>query len=192
MSINKKIIALCLLVAASAFASPKADPVSEVRRHDEELQAMLKRYNPSDKSQQDSLKQMINGMFSFPELGKRALGKTWATLKKPQQDSFVAVFRRMVENSSIKRLESYRADSTKYSPVVGKGDKTVVTAKVFNKGKSSKVVYKLFPEGDTWKAWDLVLDEVSSLRSYRDQFSTIVAKEGFDGLMKRLRKNAGA
>ncbi len=192
MSIKKKIIAVSLVFAASVFALPKADPVSEVRRHDEELQAMLKRYNSADKSQQDSLKKLINGMFSFNELGKRALGKTWATLKKPQQDSFVAVFRRMVENTSIKRLESYRADSTKYSPVVGSGDKTVLTAKVFNKGKSSKVVYKLFPEGNTWKAWDLVLDEVSSLRSYKDQFATIVGKEGFDGLMKRLRKNTGA
>jgi len=188
----KKIIAVSLVFAASVFASPKADPVTEVRRHDEELQAMLKRYNSADKSQQDSLKKLINGMFSFNELGKRALGKTWATLKKPQQDSFVVVFRRMVENTSIKRLESYRADSTKYSPVVGSGDKTVVTAMVFNKGKSSKVVYKLFPEGNTWKAWDLVLDEVSSLRSYKDQFTTIVGKEGFDGLMKRLRKNTGA
>ena len=76
--------------------------------------------------------------------------------------------------------------------MTGSGDKTVVTATVFNKGKSSKVVYKLFQDGSNWKAWDLVLDKVSSLQSYRDQFSSIIAKEGFDGLMARLRKNAGA
>jgi phospholipid transport system substrate-binding protein len=188
----KRSLLVLLVVAASGFAQTKSDPVEEVRRHDQELQAMLKRYKPANLAQHDTLKTLINGMFSFPELGKRALGKTWATLKKPEQDSFVAVFRRMVENSSIKRLESYRADSTKYSAATGTGDKTVVTALVFNRGKSSKVVYKLFPEGESWKAWDLVLDDVSSLRSYRDQFSSILNKEGFDGLMKRLRKNAGA
>lgn len=192
MSIKKRLIATLLLATSVFAAQPKTDPVADIRRHDEELQAMLKRYSPSNKVQQDSLKKMINGMFSFPELGKRALGKNWATLKKPQQDSFVAVFRRMVENTSIKRLENYRADSTKYAPVTGSGDKTVVTATVFNKGKSSKVVYKLFQDGSNWKAWDLVLDKVSSLQSYRDQFSSIIAKEGFDGLMARLRKNAGA
>lgn len=191
MSLKKTLLVL-LILTGSVFAQTKADPVEEVRRHDQELQAMLKRYKSTDKAQQDSLKTLINSMFSFPELGKRALGKTWATLKKPEQDSFVAVFRKMVENSSIKRLESYRADSTQYAAATGTGDKTVVTAKVFNHGKSSKVVYKLFLEGNGWKAWDLVLDEVSSLRSYRDQFNSIVAKEGFDGLMKRLRKNAGA
>jgi phospholipid transport system substrate-binding protein len=191
MSVKKSLLAL-LISTGVVFAQTKANPVEEVRRHDQELQAMLKRYKSTDKSQQDTLKTLINGMFSFPELGKRALGKTWATLKKPEQDSFVAVFRRMVENSSIKRLESYRADSTQYSAATGTGDKTVVAASVFNHGKSSKVVYKLFPEGNSWKAWDLVLDDVSSLRSYRDQFSSIVGKEGFEGLMKRLRKNSGA
>lgn len=191
MSMKRSLLVL-LVLTASVFAEKKPDPVEEVRIHDQELQSMLKRYKSTDMAQHDTLKTLINGMFSFPELGKRALGKTWATLKKTEQDSFVAVFRRMVENSSIKRLESYRADSTKYSAATGTGDKTVVTALVFNRGKSSKVVYKLFPEGDSWKAWDLVLDDVSSLRSYRDQFSSIIGKEGFDGLMKRLRKNAGA
>ncbi len=188
----KRILLIALTLSGYALAESKTDPVVEVRRHDQELQAMLKRYKSNDKLQQDTLKSLINGMFSFPELGKRALGKTWATLKKPQQDSFVSVFRHMVENTSIKRLESYRADSTQYSKAKGAGDKTVVTATVFNHGKSSKVVYKLFPEGESWKAWDLVLDNVSSLLSSRDQFKTIIAKEGFDGLMKRLRKNAGA
>ena len=191
MSVNK-FLPLLLIVAGTVLAQTKSDPVEEIRRNDQELQAMLKRYKSTNKAQQDTLKTLVNGMFSFPELGKRALGKTWATLKKPQQDSFVAVFRRMVENSSIKRLESYRADSTKYAPVAGTGDKTVVTATVFLHGKPSKVVYRLFQEGSAWKAWDLVLDDVSSLRSYKDQFGTIVAKEGFEGLMKRLRKNAGA
>jgi phospholipid transport system substrate-binding protein len=187
-----KFVAATLILASSLFAQAKIDPVSVVRQHDVELQAMLKRYKSSDKLQQDTLKKMINGMFSFPELGKRALGKTWSTLKKPEQDSFVAVFRRMVENSSIKRLESYRADSTKYAAVVGTGDKTVVTATVFNRGKPSKVVYKLFQDGTSWKSWDLVLDGVSSQASYKDMFSRIVAKEGFAGLLTRLRKNAGA
>jgi phospholipid transport system substrate-binding protein len=191
MSVKKSLLVLLVLTGV-VFAQAKPDPVDEVRRHDQDLQAMLKRYKSTDKAQQDSLKTLINSMFSFPELGKRALGKTWATLKKPDQDSFVAVFRKMVENSSIKRLESYRADSTQYSAATGTGDKTVVTAMVFNRGKSSKVVYKLFLEGTTWKAWDLILDDVSSLRSYRDQFSSIVGKEGFEGLMKRLRKNSGA
>jgi len=189
-------LSICLVLATlattPAWADQKiSDPVEAIRRHDQELQSLLKRSQPATAAQRDTLKRMINEMFSFPELGKRALGKTWTTLKKPDQDTFVAVFKKAVESSSIKRLENYRADSTKYSVNAGTGDKTVVTAIVWRGGKSSKVVYKLFLQNGTWQAWDLVLDEVSSLRTYKDQFSSIIAKDGFAGVVSRLRAKTG-
>jgi phospholipid transport system substrate-binding protein len=185
-------VALASLAAAPLFAQSKTtDPVEAIRRHDQDLQSLLKRYQPSNSAQRDTLKHLINEMFSFPELGKRALGKTWSTLKKPDQDTFVAVFRKAVESSSMKRLENYRADSTKYAATAGTSDKTVVTATVFRNGKSSKVIYKLFQQNGTWQAWDLVLDDVSSLRTYKDQFATIIAKDGFPSVISRLRAKTG-
>jgi len=183
---------LALLASAPMFAATKtSDPVEAIRRHDQDLQSFLKRYQPTNPAQRDTLKHIINEMFSFPELGKRALGKTWATLKKPEQDTFVAVFKKAVESSSIKRLENYRADSTTYAATSGSSDKTVVTATVYRKGKSSKVIYKLFQQNGSWLAWDLILDDVSSLRTYKDQFSTIIAKDGFPSVISRLRAKTG-
>ena len=181
------LLAAIVLSAVPAFAETKAsDPVDVIRRHDRELQSLLKRYQPGNHAQRDTLKRMVNEMFSFQELGKRALGKTWLTLKKPDQDTFVAVFKRAVEASSIKRLEAYRADSTHYS-VSG----TVVTAVVWRGGKSSTVIYKMFQQGGNWQAWDLILEDVSSLRTYKDQFSAIIAKDGFPEVVRRLRAKGG-
>lgn len=185
-------IALSILAAAPLFAETKTNsPLEVIRRHDQELQSLLKRYQPANPAQRDTLKHLINEMFSFPELGKRALGKTWGTLKKADQDTFVSVFRKAVESSSMKRLENYRADSTKYSAPAGSGDKTVVTATVYRGGKGSTVIYKLFPQNGSWQAWDLILDGVSSLRTYKDQFSTIIAEKGFPTVISRLRAKAG-
>lgn len=187
---------LCLiltaLAAAPLFADAKInDPVEAIRRHDHDLQSLLKRYQPSNTAQRDTLKRLINEMFSFQELGKRALGKTWGTLKKADQDTFVTVFKKAVESSSIKRLENYRADSTKYASTIGTADRTVVTATVYRNGKSSKVIYKLFQQNGSWQAWDLILDDVSSLRTYKDQFSSIIAKDGFPSVISRLRAKTG-
>ncbi|HXP89590.1 MAG TPA: ABC transporter substrate-binding protein [Fibrobacteria bacterium] len=181
---------LSALVCAPMLVQAATDPVDAIRRHDQDLQSLLKRYQPSNPAQRDTLKHMINAMFSFPELGKRSLGKTWATLKKADQDSFLVVFRKAVESSSMKRLENYRADSTSYAASVGEGDRTTVTATVYRNGKSSKVVYKLFQQKGDWQAWDLILDDVSTLHTYKDQFTTIIAKEGFAGVLSRLRTKA--
>jgi hypothetical protein len=107
------------------LAQAATDPVDAIRRHDQDLQTLLKRYQPANAAQRDTLKHMINEMFSFPELGKRSLGKTWGTLGKADQDSFLVVFKKAVESSSMKRLENYRADSTRYAASVGEGDRTV-------------------------------------------------------------------
>lgn len=186
----RALILTSFLLATATFAAN--DPVAEVQKKDIALKAYLQKTKGATltKVQQDSLKQLINGIFDFSELGKRSLGKNWAELNKTQQDSFIAVFKRMVENTSIKRLENYRSDSARYT-VKGSGEKTVVQGKIWNKGKSSKVEYKLFEVKGTWKAWDFVLDDLSTLKNYREQFATYYAKEGYEGLMKRLRKNAG-
>jgi phospholipid transport system substrate-binding protein len=185
-------LALTALTVSPLFAQTKiSDPVEAVRLHDQHLQSFLKRYQSSNVAQRDTLKHLINEMFSFPELGKRALGKTWGTLKKADQDTFVSVFKKAVESSSIKRLENYRADSTKYATAFGTADKTVVMATVYRGGKPSKVVYKLFQQNGSWQAWDLILDDVSSLQAYKDQFASIIAKDGFPTVISRLRAKAG-
>jgi phospholipid transport system substrate-binding protein len=185
----RALILISLLAVGTTFASN--DPVAEIQKKDGALQDYLaKNKGTLTKVQQDSLKYLINGIFEFSELGKRSLGKNWETLSKPQQDSFIAVFKRMVENTSIKRLENYRSDSARYT-LVGTGEKTIVKGVVWSKGKSSKVEYKLLQVNGRWRAWDLVLNDLSTLKNYREQFQSIIAKEKFEGLMKRLRKNAG-
>ncbi|MEN9354248.1 MAG: hypothetical protein RL318_1573 [Fibrobacterota bacterium] len=185
----RALILSTLLAVGTTLAA--SDPVAEIQKKDAALQDYLaKNKGTLTKVQQDSLKFLINGIFDFSELGKRSLGSQWDSLNKPQQDTFIAVFKRMVENTSIKRLENYRSDSARYT-VSGTGEKTVVKGKVWSKGKSSSVDYKLLQVNGRWRAWDLVLDGMSTLKNYRDQFKEIIKKEKFEGLLKRLRKNAG-
>lgn len=184
----RTLIALLLLSAGITLAA--SDPVAEIQKKDHDLQNYL-RHNKGalNHTQQDSLKHLINGIFDFSELGKRSMGKNWAPLTKAQQDEFISVFKTMVENTSIKRLENYKSDSAHYT-LTGSGAQTVVHGTVWSKGKSSKVEYKLMQVGGRWRAWDLVMDDLSTMKNYREQFQTIIKKEGFNGLLARLRKNA--
>jgi hypothetical protein len=66
-----------------AFAAP-GDPVAIIKKKDAELQKMLREKVAS--KQTDKLKVLINGIFDFEELGKRALGPaTWKTMNPDQQ-----------------------------------------------------------------------------------------------------------
>jgi phospholipid transport system substrate-binding protein len=175
------------MTGAMAFAANLGDPVAIIKKKDSELQKMLRDKGAS----KDRLKVLINGIFDFEELGKRALGQdTWKTMTPDQQKRFVKAFRAMVENASVRKLEAYESDSSTYeAPEIANG-KASVTAHVWNKGTESVVTYKLLAEDSTWKAWDLIIDDLSTARNYGDQFKTILKTSNIDGLIAKLEKKA--
>jgi phospholipid transport system substrate-binding protein len=183
-------LALCGGMALASVPAPVAeDPVAIIRKKDEELQKLLRDKNVGQKTGQ--IKTLINGIFDFEELGRRALGtKTWPTLKPDQQKRFVAAFKSMVENSSVKKLEVYQSDSTRYDAPEVDGTKATVTAHVFSKGQESIVTYKLLQKNETWKAWDLIIDDLSTAGNYGDQFRKILQNNNVDQLIAKLEKKA--
>lgn len=177
--------------AAAVSLDKEADPVVLLKKKDGELQRLL-RESPR---KTDRIKFLINDIFDFEELGRRALGpETWKKMTPAQQARFVKAFRRMVENASVKKLEVYQADSTvyeapQYSP---EKDKATVVSRAFSKGQQSELVYKMFRKDGAWRAWDLVIDELSTARNYGEQFRKILQTSTVDGLIAKVEKRAKA
>ncbi|HAP00243.1 MAG TPA: hypothetical protein DCQ83_09395, partial [Fibrobacteres bacterium] len=178
-----------LLAATVSMTAAATDPVEAIRTKDVELQKLLRTKDAPGKI--DRLKILINGIFDFEELGKRALGPaTWGKMTPKQQTRFVQAFRSMIENSSVKRLDAYLNDSTRYEAPETEGEKSSVTAHVFSKGSQSVVVYKLLMKQGAWKAWDLVIDDLSTAGNYGDQFKKILAKNTVDALITKVEQKA--
>jgi len=172
--------------ATDSMAVKAPDPVAVIRAKDVELQKLL-RDTTAAKKKTDRLKILISGIFDFEELGRKALGQTtWGKTPPPQQIRFVKAFKEMVENSSVKKLEAYVSDSTRYDAAEKNGAKASVTAHVFSKGAESIVTYKLQYKSDAWKAWDLVIDDLSTAGNYGEQFKKILQKSDMEGLIAKL------
>ena len=175
-----------------AFANAEVpNPVDAIRSKDVELQKLLRQKDATQKT--DRVKVLINGIFDFEELGRHALGPaTWSKMPAAQQTRFVKAFSAMVENSSVKKLEAYISDSTRYDAPEINSDKTSVTAHVYSGGTESIVVYKLLLKQNSWKAWDLVIDDLSTAGNYGDQFKKILQKSTMDQLIAKLEQKANS
>ncbi len=182
---------LCVMTALGlGFADAGQDPVAVIRTKDTELQKLLRERDVSQKT--DRVKVLVNGIFDFGELGKRALGPTWGKMTAAQRTRFARAFQRWVENASVKKLDAYISDSTRYEAPEVDGDRATVTAHVFSKGSESVVVYKLMLEQGSWKAWDLVIDDLSTAGNYGDQFREILKTKTIDQLIAKLEARANA
>jgi phospholipid transport system substrate-binding protein len=61
---------------------------------------------------------------------------------------------------------------------------------VTKKNTEIPVVYKLRTKDQRWWVYDIVIEGVSLVNNYRTQFSDILAKSSFEGLMKKLREKS--
>ncbi|MCF0216806.1 MAG: ABC transporter substrate-binding protein [Fibrobacteraceae bacterium] len=186
--ISKILVALAC-TAALVFAAE--DPVAVVKKKDVELQTLLKKSSHSEK-EMERIKTLLNESFDFELLAKKSLSNNdWKAQNAENQEKFVSEFQRMVRNSSAKRLQLYKADSTVYEPAKMKGDKEArVVAHLWNKGKESVLEYKMSLVNGNWKAWDLVIDDLSTARNYKEQFSQILKTKSFQELIDVISKKA--
>ncbi|WP_290945178.1 ABC transporter substrate-binding protein [Fibrobacter sp.] len=185
----KKILIAVACVSLLSFAAE--DPVSVVKSKDVELQNIIKKSKRTAK-ETERVKNLLNDSFDFALLAKKSLASSvWKAQDEASQQKFVTEFQRMVRNSSANRLELYRADSTIYEPAKMKGDDEArVVAHLWNQGKESVLEYKMTTVNGKWKAWDLVIDDLSTARNYKEQFSKILKDKSFAELIDIISKKA--
>ena len=185
----KKLMILVVGLSLMTFAAE--DPVAAIKKKDGELQTLLKKSSHTAK-EKERVKDLLSESFDFEMLAKKSLSaKDWEAQDAASQEKFVTEFKRMVRNSSAKRLELYRADSTIYEPAkMKKEGEARVVAHLWNKGKEAILEYKMSQINGKWMAWDLVIDDLSTARNYKDQFSQILKTKSFAELIDIISKKA--
>lgn len=162
-------------------------PAEVVRSRNEEVkQVLLAVGEPVDEATRERLKDVINGLLDFEELSRRALGRHWSDRTEQEQQDFVHVFRQLIRNSSVKKLGAYRADSVHYErPDIESGTATLTTT-AFKNGKSVEVVYLMHLVSGQWRAYDIVVDGSSTVRTYRDSFNRQIRKTSYGEMYQKL------
>ncbi len=134
----------------------------------------------------------VRDFLDIETLGQRAMRDHWAKLSAGQRREFVQLLRELVEANYIKALRANVNYEVKYLGEKPDGDQllvqTEVEAKRRGRPRSIAIDYVLSREGQGWRAFDVVTDGVGLVENYRSQFNKIIARDGFAGLMDRMRK----
>jgi phospholipid transport system substrate-binding protein len=190
----KKITIISLFMCVAAFAATQ-DPVNLLKQNDLELQKELKKKSHTAEDIK-RIKFLSSGLFDFSKMAERSLPKkTLDTVSKNLKAEFSKEFQRMIENSSVNKFKNTKytpADSTIYEEAKYKKDGAEVWVSIhsWSKGKDMLMVYKMDKEGDSWRVWDLVIDDLSTTRNYQDQFKSILETKSFKELIKTVKEKA--
>ena len=181
-----------LLVEAAAAQELKPDEL--VKKVTDDVLAAVK----SDKQlaagdKEKALKlaeEKVLPLIDFQEATRLAVGKSWSQASPEQKQKLVHEFRRMLVRTYTGAIQAYEGQTMKVQPLRMKPDDTDVT--VHNQyvraggGKPIQLDYQMHKTEKGWKIYDIVVEGVSLVLTYRSEFDAVVKQQGIDGLIKRL------
>jgi phospholipid transport system substrate-binding protein len=130
----------------------------------------------------------------FREAASLAMGKSWNTATPAQQTQVVNEFRSMLVRIYSNAIDVYRGQTLKVLPLRMPPGATDVTVRnqYLREGRPPVAVeYAMRKTAEGWKIYDISVEGVSLVLTYRAEFDNITRTSGVDGLIKRLQqKNA--
>ncbi|MCP3851769.1 MAG: ABC transporter substrate-binding protein [Gammaproteobacteria bacterium] len=135
---------------------------------------------------------------NFPLMSRWVLGKNWKKATPVQQTEFVAEFQALVVKFYSKALIQFLSknnltnDIITFHPFRGKlkGKYATIRSQVnpLGGGEPIKVNYDLYHnKSGQWQVYDVSVEGISLVTTYRSSFKQIVSKKGMDALLAELK-----
>lgn len=185
--------AALLVGLAAATAAQAMTPTETVKsRVDEAIQGLVQTPSATAESaerRRTEIRRAADSLFDFTEMSRRALGRHWADRTAAERDEFVRLFTDLVARTYIGKIDRYAGEAIAYIGERVDGDEASVRSQVVTaKGSQIPVEYRLHRSNDNWTAYDVLIENVSLIGTYRSQFDRIIKTESFGDLLRRLRE----
>lgn len=141
------------------------------------------------------LRELVLPHLDFLSMTKLAVGRSWLEADREQKRALVEEFRDLLVRTYTRALEEYDDQELEFLPLEpgSREDRVTVRSRVVpaDGGSNIPVEYSLRYHDEQWLVYDIKVDGVSFVTSYRSSFSDIISREGVEGLIEHLRdKNA--
>jgi len=119
------------------------------------------------------------------------LARHWTEASAEQRQHFIAAFHSALLRTYGGALTNVTADRMRVLPYRGAADAeqaTVHTEVIRDSGSVVHVDYRLRKTAEGWKAFDVIIEGISYVRSYRTDLDSEIAAKGLDAVIARMEK----
>jgi phospholipid transport system substrate-binding protein len=137
-----------------------------------------------------ALTSIIGERFSCDEMAKRSLGDEWSKLTPTERQEFVRLFQALLAKSYVAKIEAYAGQPVQYLGQQIDNGYATVSAKVRVVKNEFLLDFQLLYKDGEWLVYDVVVDGVSQINSYRGQFARVLRVASYEELIERMREKA--
>jgi phospholipid transport system substrate-binding protein len=135
-----------------------------------------------------TIRRIANETFDFNEMSKRALARHWQARSAGEREEFVKLFADLLERAYVSRIENFSGEKVAYNGDTTDGDVALVRTKIITKqGTDIPVDYRMLKKDERWFVYDVVIEGVSLINNYRNQFNKIIQTSSYEALVDRMK-----
>src|SRR4030043_194844 len=165
------------------------DPNELIRVKWDAVISVLRMKDLDQDTREKKIKKSVNPIFDFPLMAKLALGReNWFKLTAAQQEKFTRLFIERLRTSYREKIAVYTDEQVVFKPAVKKKSTIFIPMELKTKDKNIALLHKLRKVDKRWKVYDVEVQGISILLTYKSQFDDILSRGTVEDLLSRLEE----
>jgi len=165
------------------------DPEELLRNKWDAVVLVLQNKEIDQKDKEKKISKIVTPIFDFPLMAKLALGrKHWPKFSPPQREKFTKLFTERLKRSYWEKIALYKDEKVLFKSKVQKKKIIYIPSELRYEDTKVAIIYKLRKIEKRWKIYDVEIQGVSILLTYRSQFDEILRRGTVKDLLSRLQK----
>ena len=188
-------LAFCLFATVSAHAADMTARQTAEAGADRIL-ALLNDPAFKDPATKPAIREKVEAevlqLFDFEEFSKRTVGPTWRKFTPEQKAAFKTAFTDLLRNTYIDTLDEYDGQKIRFTGEVSanNGKRVEVQMEFLTSKQAHPVAFRMLEKNNRWVVYDVLIEGISMIKNYRDQFRDILAKGDPQTLIERVQAKA--
>ena len=134
----------------------------------------------------------ITARFDFRTMSQQILATNWKKTNEAQQKRFIELFSELLQESYVGRIEAYTNEKIEFKGEKLEDGRVTIDTVIQTSTADIPVQYKMLQKEDKWQIYDVVIEGISFVRSYRTNYQDVVKKDGIDGLLSQMEAKIAA
>ena len=151
--------------------------------------AVLQKKDLDEQEKNKQIIEIVTPLFNFPLMAKLSLGrKYWPGLVKEKRQRFTELFTKRLKESYLDKLTLYTDEKVVFKTPVQEKRKIKIQTELISKNNTISMLYKFHKSKHGWLIYDIEIQGVSIISTYRSQFDQVLSKGTIDELLIKLEK----
>ena len=180
-----------------AFVKDPNDPNELLEAKWNAVVTVLQNKELDQKLKKKIIDKIISPIFDSELMAKLVLGRThWPKLTAPQHKRFTELFAERLKSFYLEKTTLYKNEKVLFKPAMQKKNAIHIPMVLISNNKEEEILYKLHKMDEAgkskmneyWKIYDVEIEGISILLTYRSQFDDILRRGSVKDLFDQLEK----